>query len=98
MVGEVVGGWRNEILWSTLSSFIMTEDRGNEVRVRLRFPDGGAVLDYRTTRPAADRLAVEFGRHGVSVTIDDQLHDRLPALPHAQLWMRSADIGSTGSP
>ncbi|UFS97081.1 hypothetical protein [Nocardia huaxiensis] len=69
----------------------MTDRLDGEVHVRVRFPRGGVVLDYRATRAVADRLVIEFGRHGVSVTIDDQVHEGLAALPHAQEWMRPGD-------
>ncbi|WP_330180510.1 hypothetical protein OHB26_29455 [Nocardia sp. NBC_01503] len=61
-------------------------DEPGEVRVRLRFPDGGAVLDYRVAKPIAERLVLELGRHGVSVTVDDEVHAGLAVLPYASLW------------
>ncbi|MCP2289824.1 hypothetical protein ACFYT3_26980 [Nocardia amikacinitolerans] len=67
----------------------MTADESaDEVRVRLRFPDGGAVLEYRAAAAVARRLSVELGRYGVSVTVDDQVHAELTALPNTELWTR----------
>lgn len=61
-------------------------DSSKEVHVRLRYPEGGAVLDYRVSRLIADRLVRELGRHGVQVTIDDEVHDGLPLFPHTEMW------------
>ena len=67
----------------------MTEtDNSDEVHVRLRFPDGGAALDYRTSKVIAHRLATDFARHGVTVTIDDDLAGNLTPLPNTELWTR----------
>ncbi|APA95036.1 hypothetical protein NS506_00962 [Nocardia seriolae] len=56
-----------------------------EVRVRLRFP-GGMILDYRTERAIAERLAAHLRPHRIEVTIDGPPNDRLPPLPCAELW------------
>ncbi|MEV6558250.1 hypothetical protein AB0M22_21225 [Nocardia sp. NPDC051756] len=61
-------------------------ESSNEVRVRLRYPEGGAVLDYRVSRAIADRLVRELGRHGVHVTVDDDTHDKLASFPHIEMW------------
>ncbi|WP_459955057.1 hypothetical protein [Nocardia sp. IFM 10818] len=56
-----------------------------EVHVRLRFP-GGMVLDYRTERAIAERLARHLRPHCIEVTIDGMAIDQLPPLPCAELW------------
>ncbi|WP_433714069.1 hypothetical protein ACQP2U_07910 [Nocardia sp. CA-084685] len=61
----------------------------NECQVhvrRLRFPDGGAAVDYRTADAIAHRLATDLTRHGVTVTIDNEVHDNLPTLPNTEIW------------
>jgi hypothetical protein len=57
-----------------------------KVHLRLRFPLGGAVLDYRAEHTVARRVAAELSRHGVDVSIDDNLRTGLTDLPHAELW------------
>ncbi len=54
--------------------------------MQLRFPPGGAVLDYRASRAIAVRLAAEFGLHGVDVRVDDQVTGALADLPNPELW------------
>ncbi|AYF73084.1 hypothetical protein D7D52_03490 [Nocardia yunnanensis] len=56
-----------------------------EVRVRLRFP-GGMILDYRTERTIAERVAAHLRPHRIEVTIDELPDDRLRPLPCAELW------------
>ncbi|WP_280264753.1 hypothetical protein [Nocardia wallacei] len=56
------------------------------MHVQLRFPPGGAVLDYRASRAIAVRLAAEFGLHGVDVRVDDQVTGALADLPNPELW------------
>ncbi|GGN99345.1 hypothetical protein [Nocardia rhizosphaerihabitans] len=56
------------------------------VRVRLRFPQGGVALDYRTTAAIADRIATELGRYGIVVTIDGDLTTALRDLPTDDIW------------
>ncbi|NNH71336.1 hypothetical protein HLB23_15945 [Nocardia uniformis] len=58
----------------------------DDVHVRLRFPEGGAVVEYRAPASVARRLADELGRHGVVVTIDDDVHAMLTDLPTTDLW------------
>ncbi|MBF6177220.1 hypothetical protein [Nocardia otitidiscaviarum] len=64
----------------------MTEPNSHDVHVRLRFPEGGAVVEYRATEPVARRLAHDLGRHGVIVTIDNDVHPQLSDLPTTDLW------------
>ncbi len=69
-----------------IEGIVGVSDSSDDVHVRLRYPEGGAVLDYRASRAIADRMARELGRHGVHVTIDEHVHDRLARFPHIELW------------
>ncbi len=66
--------------------FSGTGDMAKNVHLRLRFPLGGAVLDYRAETSVAQRVAAELSRHGVDVSIDDNLRNGLADLPHPELW------------
>ncbi len=67
--------------------FSGTGDMAKKVHLQLRFPLGGAVLDYRAERSVAHRVAAELSRHGVDVSIDDNLRTGLADLPHEELWV-----------
>ncbi|MFC9897525.1 hypothetical protein ACFVMC_27860 [Nocardia sp. NPDC127579] len=57
-----------------------------DVRISLRFPEGGAVVEYRSSAAVAHRVAEALRRHGVIVTIDDQVRPGLAELPTHDLW------------
>jgi hypothetical protein len=61
-------------------------ETSDTVHVQLRFPQGGVVLHYRAAAPIAERVALELGRHGVDVHIDDDVDGALADLPNAELW------------
>ncbi|MGS2809722.1 hypothetical protein [Nocardia sp. MW-W600-9] len=56
------------------------------VRIRLRFPQGGVALDYRTTAAIAERVAAELGRYGILVTVDGNVTAALRDLPTDDIW------------
>ncbi|RDI44988.1 hypothetical protein DFR68_1149 [Nocardia mexicana] len=64
----------------------------NTVHVQMRFPQGGAVLNYRASPSIAARVATELARHGIDVHIDDNVTETLADLPNAELWSATPHI------
>ena len=76
----------SHLCWYPTFSAAAMSEMPRTVHVQLRFPLGGAVLDYRADSSVAHRVAVELGRHGVDVSIDENIRDGLADLPNSEQW------------
>ncbi|WP_280466908.1 hypothetical protein [Nocardia cyriacigeorgica] len=60
--------------------------RPQTCRIRVRFDDPPIELSYQDDRAVAARFALAAAALGLHVTLDQQPHRDLPALPCRGLW------------